>query len=141
MQPHWRRFFNTTLMQLKHTIWYIYKLPIAWAMVILFACGANPGTLAQLRLEDLFGYDKPIHALLFGMQAWLGIQASLHKSNASPKKIIVQWCIAAALYGALIELMQKFIFTGRSYDYFDMMANMLGCLIVYFIAKRKLKHV
>ena len=110
-------------------------------MVILFACGANPGTLAQLRLEDLFGYDKPIHALLFGMQAWLGIQASLHKSNASPKKIIVQWCIAAALYGALIELMQKFIFTGRSYDYFDMMANMLGCLIVYFIAKRKLKHV
>lgn len=128
-------------MQFKNTHWYNYKLPIAWAILILFACGANPGTLAKLRLVDLFSYDKPIHALLFGVLAWLGIQASLRNNQISTKKIVVRWCIAAAIYGALIELMQKFIFTGRSYDYFDMMANTFGCVLVYFIALKKLNHV
>lgn len=125
-----------------------YKWTILWALFILFACGAQPGTLAKLRLEDLFGYDKPIHAFLFGMQAWLGITANLtHRqsatktSGAKGTKIVLQWCLTAAAYGALIELMQKFIFTGRSYDYFDMLANTLGCVIVYFIASKKFNHV
>lgn len=118
-----------------------YKYALLWALFILFACGANPGTLAQLKLEDLFGYDKPIHAFLFGMQAWLGIKATLANSKTSTQKVITQWCLAAAAYGALIELMQKFVFVGRSYDYFDMLANTLGCVIVYFIAKRKFNHV
>lgn len=118
-----------------------YKYALLWALFILFACGANPGTLAQLKLEDLFGYDKPIHAFLFGMQAWLGIKATPTNSKTSTQKVITQWCLAAAAYGALIELMQKFVFVGRSYDYFDMLANTLGCVIVYFIAKRKFNHV
>lgn len=128
-------------MQLKQTKLYHYKLAIIWALLILFACGAQPGTLAQLKLEDLFGYDKPIHALLFGVQAWLLIKANLQYSTQNPKKIIVIWCVVSALFGALIELMQKFIFTGRSYDYFDMIANTLGCLIVYFVVSKKIKHV
>lgn len=118
-----------------------YKWTLLWALFILFACGAQPGTLAKLRLEDLFGYDKPIHAFLFGMQAWLGIKASLTHRTTSVKKMVTQWCLAAAVYGALIELMQKFVFVGRSYDYFDMLANTLGCVIVYFIATKKFNHV
>ncbi|MBP9690351.1 MAG: VanZ family protein [Bacteroidia bacterium] len=120
---------------------YHYRFAIAWAMLILFACGASPGTLSELKLEDLFGYDKPIHALLFGLQAWLLIQANFKHSKTSKHTIIVLWCSVSAVFGALIELMQKFIFTGRSYDYFDMLANALGCLIVYFIAIKKYKNV
>jgi VanZ family protein len=55
--------------------------------------------------------------------------------------MIVIRCAVSAGYGALIELMQKFIFTDRSYDYFDMIANTLGCLIVYFVVSKKIKHV
>jgi len=128
-------------MQLKQTKLYHYKLAIAWALLILFACGAQPGTLAQLKLEDLFGYDKPIHALLFGVQAWLLIKANLQYTTKNQKIVVVIWCAVSASYGALIELMQKFIFTGRSYDYFDMIANTLGCLIVYFIVSKKIKNV
>lgn len=120
---------------------YHYRFAIAWAMLILFACGASPGTLSELKLEDLFGYDKPIHALLFGLQAWLLIQANLKHHNISKHKVIILWCTVSAVFGGLIELMQKFIFTGRSYDYFDMIANALGCVIVYFIAKKKYKNV
>jgi len=128
-------------MLLKQTKLYHYKLAIAWALLILFACGAQPGTLAQLKLEDLFGYDKPIHALLFGVQAWLLIKANLQYTTQNPKKVIVMWCAVSASYGDFIELMQIFFFTGRSYDYFDMIANTLGCLIVYFVVSKKIKHV
>jgi VanZ family protein len=69
------------------------------------------------------------------------IKANLQYTTKNPKNVIVIWCAVSASYGALIELMQKFIFTGRSYDYFDMIANTLGCLIVYFIVSKKIKNV
>lgn len=115
---------------------YHYRFAIAWAILILFACGSSPGTLAELKLEDLFAYDKPIHAFLFGMQAWLLIKADL-KLRTGHKRIIWQWCIASALFGGLIELLQKWVFVGRSYDYFDLAANVLGCIIVLVIALKK----
>lgn len=117
-----------------------FRFVIAWALFILFACGTQPSTFAKLRLEDLFGYDKPIHAFLFGFQAWLLIKALL-KPNTNPKTLIAISCLFSAGYGVFIELLQKWVFTGRSYDYFDMLANSLGCLIVYFIALKKLQHV
>jgi hypothetical protein len=119
-------------------VMYKYRYVILWSLFILFACGANPGTLAKLRLEDLFGYDKPIHAFLFGMQAWLWIIAS-PKPITQNKLLLI--CLACAGYGAGIEFMQKWFFVGRTYDYFDMTANILGCVIVYFVSIKKGKHV
>lgn len=115
---------------------YHYRYAIIWAFFILFACGSSPGTLRELRLDDLFGYDKPIHALLFGTQSFLLIQAN-RRYAALRKKMIWQWCSVSAFFGALIELMQKWVFTGRSYDYFDMLANTLGCVIVLIFYLRK----
>jgi VanZ family protein len=115
---------------------YRFRFVIIWVLFILFACGAQPGTLTKLKLDDLLGYDKPIHAFLFGMQAWLIIIARL--GNGTKKIYIIQTsCLISAAYGVGIEFMQKWLFTGRSYDYFDMLANIIGCFIVYFIAKRK----
>ena len=127
---------------MQHLILFRYRFAILWALVILFACGAQPSTFTKLRLEDLLGYDKPIHAFLFGFQAWLLIKANLN-NNSKPKltTVIVVCCLASAAYGVFIELLQKWVFTGRSYDYFDMLANVLGCLIVFFISTKKLKHV
>jgi VanZ family protein len=115
---------------------YTYRFALIWALVILFACGSSPGTLAELKLEDLFAYDKPIHALLFGIQAWLLIKAN-SSTQTLTKKMVWQWCVISALFGAFIELLQKWVFVGRSYDYFDMLANTFGCLIVLIIFLNK----
>jgi VanZ family protein len=53
--------------------------------------------------------------------------------------MITYACLLSALYGVLIELLQKFYFEGRSFDYFDMLANILGCLIVWIWFTRKAK--
>lgn len=116
---------------------YRNALPWLWALFILFACGAPSGTLENLKLKDLFTYDKPIHAILFGTQAWLIINA---RRGVMPfMAMVTKACLLSAAYGILIEILQKFYFEGRSYDYFDMIANCLGCVVVWlwFYSKRK----
>jgi VanZ family protein len=108
----------------------------AWALFILVACGAPPRTFEELKLEDILGYDKPIHAILFGVQAILLVRV-LNKHNTSIRQAIVRACYLSAGYGVLIEVLQKFYFEGRSYDYYDMMANALGCLLVWIFYTRK----
>lgn len=121
---------------------YQYRYAWAWAILILLACGLQPSTLNKLRLEDLFSYDKPIHALLFGTQAWLLIKAYKRKYiTYKLGKRIWQFCLLSAMYGVLIEVLQKWLFVGRSFDYFDMTANTLGCVIVYLVMIKTHKHV
>lgn len=112
---------------------------MAWALFILFACGASPGTLEDLKLSDLFGYDKPIHAFLFGMQSWLLIKARVKSPYQSYRQIVWICCAAGALFGAAVELMQKWVFIGRSYDYYDMIANTFGCVVVLVVMLIKRK--
>src|SRR5688500_15884419 len=99
-----------------------YALVFLWAAFILLACGASPGTFQTLHLSDLFSYDKPIHAILFGVQAWLIIKANAVNGRA-PRQVVFVAGIIAASYGALIEVLQLFWFEGREYDYFDMIAD------------------
>lgn len=110
---------------------------IAWALFILAACGAPPSTFEELKLEDILGYDKPIHAFLFGTQSYLLIRVLKHKTQQL--KMITYACAISASYGVLIEVLQKFYFEGRSYDYFDMLANTIGCLVVWLWFKRRAK--
>ncbi|MES2779995.1 MAG: VanZ family protein [Bacteroidota bacterium] len=109
---------------------------IAWALFILFACGAPGYTFEGLQLKPILGYDKPIHAILFGTQAYLLIRVL---KNQTPFTLMITYaCIISALYGIVMEVLQKFYFEGRAYDYYDMLANTFGCLVVWFWFKRKL---
>lgn len=110
---------------------------IAWALFILFACGAPSSTFEDLEFKDILSHDKPIHAILFGTQAYLLIR--VFRNRTPLPSMITYACLISAVYGVLIELLQKFYFTGRAYDYFDMLANTLGCVVVWIWFRRKSK--
>jgi VanZ family protein len=116
-----------------------YRYALLWALFILFATIANTSTLESLSLKSLFAFDKPIHALLFGIQAWLLLKARLKTPFVSVTKIIVFACIASAAFGILTEVLQGWITTSRTFDFYDMLADILGCIIVgaWFWQKRK----
>jgi len=40
-------------------------------------------------------------------------------------------------YGGTLEIMQATVFSGRSGDWFDFVANSVGCLTAFLIFKRK----
>lgn len=48
-------------------------------------------------------------------------------------------------YGALTELMQKYVFVNRYGSYFDFLANSIGCvlgvIVFYLYLKKKIKKI
>lgn len=82
-------------------------------------------SLAPLPSGQLFQWeDKIKHALAYGVLFYLSVQAYRHKRPL--------WILAAglAVYGTLMEFFQSF--SGYRYaDYWDMLANILGIVIVW----------
>ena len=107
-------------------------LAIGWALFILFATIANTSTLEELSLQSLFAFDKPIHMLLFGIQAWLWIRAVSLKPNS-----VLLICLSTAAYGVLTELLQSWLTTSRTFDVYDMLADGIGCAVVWVVCRRK----
>ena len=114
-----------------------YIPAILWFVFILFATLSNTSTLEVLNWRNFFSYDKPIHMVLFGTQAYLVIRgANKNAITISPTLNFIV-CFITALFGASIEYLQILLTSSRSFDYFDMLANAIGALIAYFVIKRK----
>lgn len=108
------------------------RLNAAWAIFILFATIVNAQTLEQLRLSELFAYDKPIHMLLFGVQTAL-ILVAYYTPPFSRKALLTAASLAIA-YGYITELLQAYLTDSRQFDYFDVLANTVGSIAAATIA-------
>lgn len=107
-----------------------YKWALLWAMVILFATISSTSTLESIQLRSLFAFDKPIHATLFGIQALLIILARKKNTAVNIRSIAFSALFISALYGLLTEIMQGWLTSSRTFDYFDLTADALGSGIV-----------
>jgi VanZ family protein len=114
-----------------------YGFALGWAAFVLFATIINTKTLEKLSLQDLFAYDKPIHMVLFGIQAWLLIRARQSTAYRYHNVVVFWCCVASALYGLLTEVLQGLLTTSRTFDYYDFIADSIGCLIVGLWLMRK----
>lgn len=120
------------------TTQYKYYFPaVIWFVFILFATLSSTSTLEVLNWQNVFSYDKPIHMLLFGTQAYLVIRGANKNALPITSRLNLLVCLLTALFGASIEYLQIILTSSRSFDYFDMIANAIGALIAYFVIKRK----
>lgn len=116
-----------------------YGYAFGWAAFILSATLINTQTLEKFSLDSLFTYDKPIHMLLFGVQAWLLIRARQSTAFRYNNVVVLWCCIASFLFGTLTELMQGWLTSSRTFDYYDLIADAIGCIIVFCVHWRKRK--
>ncbi|MCX6187426.1 MAG: VanZ family protein [Bacteroidetes bacterium] len=119
-----------------------YTFSLLWALLILTVCGMNGSYIPQIHFTDIIQPDSLAHITLFGVQTWL--IAKDRKHNISNTKqitlLIVPAFVISVLYGVIIEILQATVFINRSYDYMDMAANTIGCIlasITFFIKFRK----
>lgn len=110
-------------MFLKHNI-----LGLGWVLLILILCGLPGDQFKDAKHEHL---DKVIHVILFGILFLLLAVGFLKqrafgflRSWAIPKAAII--CV---VYGVLIELAQWLVFSGRSLEFYDIVANIVGVSI------------
>lgn len=118
----------------------VYGPAVLWGMFILGAT-LTPGK--SLPSSSLFRFDKIIHAVIFGVFAWLVLRAyflSVKDNNRNKTNVYLIVAAATILFGILIEGMQQFI-PDRGADRYDIIANTVGIIaaqvIFYFIHRRK----
>jgi hypothetical protein len=113
---------------------YPYQLAGAWGALIFALC-AMPGMyIPAVSWLELLSFDKWVHAGIFFILVWLlAIAVLLQKQK---KKLIHLFVVLSIIYGGLLELMQAKVFSNRSADWQDFVANSFGCLMALFFYKQ-----
>ena len=117
-----------------------YKLAYIWAIIVTCLCGTNGNNLPHFEFSSLLRIDKIAHLFLFGTETYLiAIATKKHNVSKSNFQIIFPAFLIGAVFGVIIEILQATVFPNRSFDYMDMIANTIGCLLAWFILNRKFK--
>lgn len=96
---------------------------------------------------DWLGPDKVIHLIVFGMLSysmlWGYRKKILSHDVRYIKKSFLLTLLLSVSYGALTELMQKYVFINRFGSIYDFIADAIGCVLgaivffLYFLKKVK----
>lgn len=112
----------------------IYKYAYLWAILTTFLCGTNGHNIPSFSFSNLIGIDKLAHMLLFGTETFLIATATKKLySYKSSFQIILPAFLIGTVFGIIIEILQATVFTNRSFDYIDMLANAIGCAMAWLV--------
>jgi VanZ family protein len=95
--------------------------PVAWATIIIYL-SLIP---SPPQLPGILGWDKLLHAGAYGLLAVLIAQFIICLSH-NPVKSCWYAGLAAIFYGGLLELLQLLIQTGRTAEWWDLFADIVG---------------
>jgi VanZ family protein len=100
--------------------------------------------IEPFKLLNLFSFDKAIHMVLFAFQFWFLVIGLIKQRTFSYKRKRsgrLAFTITI-IYGAVIELIQGYILENRTMDLMDMIANIIGAGLGWFMFyyfKRRVK--
>lgn len=103
-------------------------------------------TLAPHPLSDMTppmfeGADKIVHALMFGGLTFITLfdYARFMQKHRTKRWVQTLICISCAMFGISIEYMQQAMQLGRTFDYADIVADLIGVLffsVLWIMANR-----
>lgn len=122
----------------------LFIISLIWALLILILCAIPGGSLPQSPVFNIPYFDKIVHALLyFPLAFFLGAEFDLAKKNIMRLAGPLFTMLIVALYGALIEFLQEYLFINRSSDIVDLFADLIGGLAgltIYYLFFRPFVH-
>jgi VanZ family protein len=107
--------------------------PLVWAVIILWLSL----TSSPPQLPGLLGWDKLLHAGAYGLLTLL-IAQYLLSTSLSPGKIWWHAGLVAVCFGALLEIMQILVQTGRTAEWGDLFADAVGAFLSCVIFRQML---
>jgi VanZ family protein len=117
---------------MKHILKY-QGLTLLWALFIFVLCSIKMGGISHAPLF-FAGFDKLTHCGLFFVLAVVmcaGLLKNSLQHNLSAGRAFAVLIICLA-FGAVIELLQMFLFTWRSGEWADMFADSVGTFMGLF---------
>lgn len=113
---------------------YAYTFSIIWALIILALCSMPGRFIPSTTWLELLSFDKWVHAgIFFVLVSLLGLAV---KINNQSKNLFVLYFSLSVMYGGALEIMQATLFSERSADWYDMIANSFGCLMAFLLTKK-----
>jgi len=104
-----------------------YRPAVLWAVFILVMCSIKLGSITN---APIFfpGFDKLAHCGFFFVLVVLWCFGLIRNrpSRALLYKPVLLIILFAVVYGGLIELLQKYLFTWRSGEWGDLFADAVG---------------
>lgn len=115
---------------------YSLAFALAWTAVIFALCCTPGRYVPTARWLDLLSFDKLVHASIFFVlvSLWFLYLLKTGHINTSRIALVIVGCIC---YGGLLEVLQATVFSQRSGDWADFIANSFGCLMALLVFRRK----
>ena len=118
---------------------YPVLLTLAWGLVILVLC-ATPGQyIPSASWLELLSVDKLVHASVFFILTSLLLVVAIKHHQGAP--YVILYVTLSILYGMFLELMQAMVFSNRSADWMDVIANSFGCVMAVILFRRIRKWI
>jgi VanZ family protein len=103
-----------------------YFFAIIWTTLLIVLSVISKSTASKFVIFNLFGIDKAAHLIFYAILSWLWVRAF---SFGNIKKHFIYSLILSTLLGVTLEYIQKHFTDGRSFEYDDMIANLVGSII------------
>jgi VanZ family protein len=120
--------------------------PIVWAAIILFLSLTPSNQMPEINIWALLSFDKAAHLFFYALLALQLIIAFKKQNSVYTLKYsaVSSAFLLSTCYGVLTEVLQYYMFAGRSADYLDIIANTIGvisgCVSFYVIYNQPVKQ-
>lgn len=110
-------------------ILYGYWPATIWSAIIIILLSL-PGSAFAEQEPVIPHFDKLVHAGIFGMFVWLWCRFIYLKKPATRLlKTFIYITLLGIVFGYGMELVQKYLVINRDYDWWDVVADAVGCVI------------
>jgi VanZ family protein len=113
-----------------------YYIPAIACAISIFWLSVTSGANLPETFKDLMSFDKVAHAIAYGVLAALFFGAEYFSKGQLSSRHITFVSLGVSLYGVLMELIQYYFFPGRYFEVLDILANIMGIVIVHLIFKQ-----
>jgi VanZ family protein len=117
---------------------------ILWAIFIAILCGMPGKDIPHISFLELLSFDKWVHAGVFFVLQHFTVKGFSNQFSSLylKKHSIITSSIICIVYGGALEIAQEKLFSNRTADVYDFIANTFGsCLYVILITvKDKIKQ-
>ena len=107
------------------------KLAILWTCITIWLSLISARTASSLNIWDFVGFDKVAHLVFYAIFCFLWSMGLRQKSNL---KIIP--IIFSISFGVLMEFCQFYLSNGRSFELYDILANIIGSFLGVILFKK-----
>jgi VanZ family protein len=117
-------------------------LIIIWVIIIFILSSLSGNKFNKIPIIPIPYLDKIVHFIMYFTLQFLFLLEYFKNYQEKYKRVkyLLLTLFLSISYGAILEVLQQFIFTKRSGSFYDFTANSLGtitaCLIVFYLINK-----